>query len=105
MSDKRDPREEGSVLTRKRAKTGQPRRYRVMLHNDDFTSMEFVVAVLEQIFHLEASDATRIMLEVHHKGIGMAGVFPHSIAETKVSQVLAVARRSEHPLQCSMEPE
>ena len=105
MSGNRDPREDGSLLTRKRSKTRRPARFKVLLHNDDFTSMEFVVAVLQQIFHKEGGEATHIMLQVHNNGIGVAGVYPHSIAETKVRQVLSAAHRSEHPLQCSMEPE
>ncbi|MBN93612.1 MAG: ATP-dependent Clp protease adapter ClpS [Deltaproteobacteria bacterium] len=105
MSGNNDRREDGSLLTRKRSKTRRPSRFKVLLHNDDFTSMEFVVAVLQQIFHMEGGRATQVMLQVHNTGIGVAGIYPHSIAETKVTQVLSAARRSEHPLQCSMEPE
>ena len=79
--------------------------YRVLLHNDDYTPMEFVVAILQQVFHLGEVDATRIMLEVHTTGVGMAGAYPYAIAETKMNEVLAAARHSECPLQCSMEPE
>tara|TARA_Y100001968_G_scaffold327037_1_gene371268 strand:- start:1513 stop:1755 length:243 start_codon:yes stop_codon:yes gene_type:complete len=79
--------------------------YKVVLHNDDYSPMEFVVAVLQQIFHLSVEDATRIMLEVHNRGIGVAGLYTYEAAETKVQQVLSTAQAHEHPLQCSMEPE
>jgi len=105
MVPKKDPREDGQVLTRKKPKTKKPRLYRVLLHNDDYTPMEFVVAVLQQIFRLGEVDATKVMLHVHNTGIGVAGVFTYEIAETRVEQVLGAARRHEFPLQCSMEPE
>ncbi len=101
----RDPREEGSVKTRKKQQTKKPRQYKVLLHNDDYTPMEFVVAVLQQIFHLGEVDATRVMLHVHNTGIGVAGVFSFEIAETKVQETMKAAQRYEYPLQCSMEPE
>ncbi len=103
---KKDQRQEDSgVKTRKRQKTAQPRQYRVLLHNDDYTPMEFVVAVLQQVFHRDEVEATHIMLTVHNDGIGLAGVYAHAIAETKVHQVLDSAAHHEFPLQCSMEPE
>ncbi len=105
MAPKKDPREDGQVLTRKKPKAKKPRLYRVLLHNDDYTPMEFVVAVLQQIFRLGEVDATRVMLHVHNTGIGVAGVFTYEIAETRVEQVLGAAQRHEFPLQCSMEPE
>ena len=101
----KDPKQDGQVLTRKKSKTKKPRMYKVLLHNDDYTPMEFVVAVLTHIFRLGEVDATRIMLHVHNSGVGIAGVFTHEIAETKMQQVLANARRQEYPLQCSIEPE
>jgi ATP-dependent Clp protease adaptor protein ClpS len=105
MAGKTDPREEGQVLTKKKPKLQQPRLYKVLLHNDDYTPMEFVVAVLQQIFHLDEVDATKIMLHVHNNGVGVAGVFTYEIAETKVQTVMAAAQTHEYPLQCSMEPE
>ncbi len=105
MSKKNKPEQDGSVLTRERSKTRTPKMYRVILHNDDYSPMEFVVAILQQVFHLNAAEATRIMLEVHNNGIGIAGRYTFEAAETKVEQVLTAARLHEHPLQCSMEPE
>ena len=82
-----------------------PQMYKVLLHNDDYTSMDFVVAILQTVFtHSEAS-ATRIMLHIHHNGVGVAGVFSHEIAETKVRKVVALAKEAEYPLLCTMEPE
>jgi ATP-dependent Clp protease adaptor protein ClpS len=104
MSDQ-ETRREGGVATKEKPKTKRPKRYKVLLHNDDYTPMEFVVAILQQLFRLNEVDATRVMLHVHHQGVGVAGVFTHEIAETKVQRVLAAARRHEYPLQCSMEKE
>jgi ATP-dependent Clp protease adaptor protein ClpS len=103
MSEK--TRHEEGVKTKERPKTRPPSLYKVVLHNDDYTPMEFVVAVLVQIFHLAEPEATRIMLQVHHEGVGVAGVFPFEVAETKVAQVLGAAQAHEFPLQCSLEPE
>jgi ATP-dependent Clp protease adaptor protein ClpS len=103
--DKTGTRREGGVATKEKPKTKRPKRYKVLLHNDDYTPMEFVVAILQQLFRLNEVDATRVMLHVHHHGVGIAGVFTHEIAETKVQQTLAAARRHEFPLQCSMEAE
>jgi ATP-dependent Clp protease adaptor protein ClpS len=77
--------------------------YKVLLLNDDYTPMEFVVEVLARIFHKNQEDATRIMLHVHQHGVGVCGVFTYEVAETKVAQVMDAARRSQHPLQCTME--
>lgn len=82
-----------------------PRRYRVLLHNDDYTTMEFVVMVLEEIFHHPHERAVEIMLDVHRKGIGVAGVYPFDIAETKARKTMELARRHEYPLRCSVEAE
>ena len=79
--------------------------YRVLLPNDDYTPMEFVVFVLEQFFNKSREQATRIMLHVHQKGVGVCGVYTFEVAETKVAQVMDLARRNEHPLQCTMEKE
>jgi ATP-dependent Clp protease adaptor protein ClpS len=105
MAEKNDPQDDGQLLTRKRSKTRKPRLYKVFLHNDDYTPMEFVVAVLRQVFHLGDGEATQVMLLVHNAGVGLAGTFSYEIAETKVQQVLNSAQRHEFPLQCSMEPE
>ncbi len=83
----------------------KPKLFKVLLLNDDYTPMEFVVYVLEQYFNKTLEDATRIMLSVHQSGVGICGIFPHEIAETKVALVLDLAKRNEHPLQCIMEPE
>ena len=77
--------------------------FKVLLHNDDYTTMEFVVHVLQSVFNHEEALATQIMLHVHSKGIGVAGVYPHEVAETKIEQVHALAREYEFPLRCSME--
>lgn len=93
-------------LVRKRApKTKKPSMFKVYLLNDDFTPMEFVIEILEVIFNKSHTEATQIMLLVHRKGLGLCGVYPYDIAETKVSQVLQAARAAEYPLQCRMESE
>ena len=84
-------------------KLKQPSLYRVVLINDDYTPMEFVVEVLESVFGMERNRATRVMLEVHTKGKGMCGIFTYEIAETKVAQVMGVAQQQQHPLLCTME--
>ena len=93
------------TLTSTRTKTKKPSMYRVLLLNDDYTPMEFVILVLERFFSHSREQATRIMLHVHQKGIGICGVYTYEIAETKVAQVTEFARRYEHPLQCTMEKE
>ena len=92
-----------AVITRTKPKTKKPSLYRVLLLNDDYTPMEFVVYVLEQFFNKSREDATRIMLHVHQHGVGVCGVFTYEVAETKVAQVVDTARRHQHPLQCTME--
>lgn len=91
------------IVTKTRPKTKRPNMYRVLLLNDDYTPMEFVVHVLERFFQKSQDDATRIMLLVHQHGVGECGVFTYEIAETKVTQVMDFARRHQHPLQCVME--
>ena len=91
------------VATKTKPKTKKPSMYRVLLLNDDYTPMEFVVHVLERYFNKDAQEATQIMLHVHQKGIGVCGIFPFEIAETKVIQVTDLARKNQHPLQCTME--
>jgi len=92
-----------AVITKTKTQTKRPNLYRVLLLNDDYTPMEFVVHVLERFFNKDREAATRIMLHVHHHGIGECGVFTYEIAETKVTQVMDFARKHQHPLQCVME--
>ncbi len=96
-------RTEVGVVTKTRPKTQKPPMYKVMLLNDDYTPMEFVVHVLERFFNKAREDATQIMLHVHQKGVGICGVFTYEVAETKVTQVIDFARQHQHPLQCTME--
>ncbi len=92
-----------SVVTKVRPKTKRPSMYRVLILNDDYTPMEFVIHVLERFFNKSREDATRIMLHVHHHGVGECGVYTYEVAETKVTQVMDFARQHQHPLQCVME--
>jgi ATP-dependent Clp protease adaptor protein ClpS len=100
-----DPQHEDEVLTESKQKLQKPPLYKVLLHNDDFTTMEFVVFVLVQVFHKTEDEALRIMLAVHHQGLGVAGVYTYEVAETKVNQVLNLAKAHEYPLLCTMEEE
>ena len=93
------------LATKTRPKTKKPSLYKVLLLNDDYTPMEFVVHVLEKYFAKGREEATRIMLHVHHKGVGVGGVYPYEVAETKVTQVMDCSRQNGHPLQCTMEKE
>jgi len=93
------------LVTKTRPKTKRPSLYRVLLLNDDYTPMEFVVHVLERFFNKGREEATKIMLHVHHKGVGICGVYTYEVAETKVTQVTDFARQHQHPLQCTMEKE
>lgn len=101
------PEEEGSVATEQetRQKVDKPRMYKVLLHNDNYTTMEFVVLVLMGVFHKPEAEAVQIMLDVHRKGIGLAGVYQRDIAETKVQRVLQMAQAAQFPFMCTMEPE
>jgi ATP-dependent Clp protease adaptor protein ClpS len=103
MSAEEDSSQE--ILVETRPKTKRPPLYKVMLLNDDFTPMEFVVLVLERFFSKNPTQAFEIMLTVHKKGLAMVGIFSHEVAETKVSQVMDFSRRHQHPLQCTMEKE
>jgi len=106
MSDDRKisgPNDGTATLTKAKPKTKKPSMYRVLLLNDDYTPMEFVVLVLTNIFSMAEEKATEVMLHVHRKGVGVCGVYSYEIAETKVAQVMDFARRNEHPLQCTME--
>ena len=105
MTDKPDGDNDQDVLVDTRAKTERPPLYKVMLLNDDYTPMEFVVIVLERFFKMNQTQAFEIMLTVHKKGLAVVGVFSHEVAETKVAQVMDFARQHQHPLQCTMEKE
>ena len=94
-----------NVLVDTRSKTKRPPLYKVLLLNDDYTPMEFVVLVLERFFGMNHAQAFDIMLTVHKKGLAVVGVFSHEVAETKVTQVMDSARQNQHPLQCTMEKE
>jgi ATP-dependent Clp protease adaptor protein ClpS len=96
---------ETGVALRTRTQTKKPSLYKFLILNDDYTPMEFVVFVIERFFNKNREEATRIMLHVHQHGVGLCGVFTYEVAETKVAQVLDMARRNEHPLQCTMEKE
>jgi len=97
--------EDTGLVTQTKVKTKKPSLYRVVILNDDYTPMEFVVFILERIFNKGSEEAYKIMLHVHNHGVGVCGIFTYEVAETKVAQVLDLARRNEHPLQCDMERE
>ncbi len=106
MSQKNDdPVDDVGVVTKTRAKTKKPPLYKVLLLNDDFTPMEFVVHILERFFGLNNAQSIEIMLTVHQKGVALVAVLSHELAETKVTQVMDLAKRHQHPLQCTMEKE
>ncbi len=105
MAGPSDDDNDTSVVVETKPKTKRPPLYKVMLLNDDYTPMEFVVAVLERFFNMTHAEAFEIMLTVHKKGVAVVGVFSHEIAETKVAQVMDFARQHQHPLQCTMEKE
>jgi ATP-dependent Clp protease adaptor protein ClpS len=96
---------QGSVLTEDIVETKEPPRYKVLLHNDDYTTMEFVISILENIFQKSRQDATRIMLNVHNDGVGIAGIYTREICETKIAIVHQLAKKNQYPLRCSMEKE
>ncbi len=103
MGRRRRPDEQGETKTRSRVQ--KPRMYKVLIFNDDYTTMEFVVWVLQTVFHHSPAAAARIMLHVHNRGVGVAGVYTREVAETRLEQVIRHAREAGHPLECSMEPE
>ena len=96
---------ETSIATRSKSEIKEPKLYKVLIHNDDYTPMEFVVLVLKEIFNKDATLATKIMLDVHNKGVGVCGIYPLEIAETKMNLVLRKAREKEFPLRCTLEVE
>ena len=91
------------VATKTRAKPKKPSQYKVLMLNDDYTPMEFVVLVLKRFFAMDLEQATRVMLHVHQRGVGVCGIFTYEVAETKVNQVMDFARQNQHPLQCTLE--
>ncbi|HEU5076297.1 MAG TPA: ATP-dependent Clp protease adapter ClpS [Polyangiaceae bacterium] len=99
------PQHQDDLGIAERPSTRKPRRYQVVLHNDDYTTQEFVVHVLVKFFHKGPTEATQIMLHVHHKGFGIVGVFTRDVAESKAEQVMAYAIENGHPLKCTAEPE
>jgi len=99
----KDGDDQTGVATKTQTKTKQPSMYKVLLLNDDYTPMEFVVLVLKRFFRMDMEQATRVMLHVHQKGVGICGVFSYEVAETKVNQVMDFARQNQHPLQCTLE--
>lgn len=96
---------ERGVIVKERSETQRPRLYKVLFHNDDFTTMEFVVHTLMRFFEKTRTDATRVMLQIHHSGTGLAGCYAYEIAETKVHQTMEYAREHEYPLLVTMEPD
>lgn len=102
-----DQQGDSKVLTKTKTKKrlARPRLYKVLLHNDDFTPREFVVVVLQHVFHMTESDASRLMLYVHKNGVGVVGLYPFSVAETKVAEVGSLAQQAEVPLLCTIEPD
>lgn len=106
MADEPDDDGKGTslgVATRTRTRTQKPTPYRVLMLNDDYTPMEFVVLVLQRFFRMTRDEATQVMLHVHQRGVGVCGVFTYEVAESKVSQVIDFARQNQHPLQCTLE--
>jgi ATP-dependent Clp protease adaptor protein ClpS len=94
-----------SVKERTEQKVARPKRYKVLMHNDDYTTMEFVVEVLREVYRRNMDEAVRIMMAIHHEGLGIAGVYTAAIAETKIAQTHQRAREAGYPLRCTMEPE
>jgi ATP-dependent Clp protease adaptor protein ClpS len=103
MNDKRTE-YEGDVVVEEVVTTEKPRPYDVVLHNDDFTTMEFVVMILEQVFSHPSARAVQLMQEVHHKGKSVVGTYPYEIAETKAAETMVLARKSGYPLKCTVQP-
>ena len=100
-----DPQPDGAVQTQSKPKLKKPPLYKVLLHNDNYTTMEFVVLVLMHIFNHSEPEAIRVMLRVHNQGVGVAGVYTYEIAETKIAKVTSLAREYQYPLLCTMEEE
>jgi len=96
---------ESDVLTKPKQVNKKPRNYKVLLHNDDYTTMEFVVSILMSVFHRDQQASFEVMMHVHRSGVGIAGVYTKEVAETKISKTVELARKYEFPLECTMEPE
>ena len=107
MATEHDPHGEAATKTRTKSKpeVARPRLFKVLMHNDDYTTRDFVVEVLEHVFRMSEQEAVRVMLHVHYTGIGVAGVFTREVAETKIEQVQRLAQQNEFPLMLTMEPE
>lgn len=97
--------EDDSTETITKSKIQLPKKYKVLLHNDDYTTMEFVIFILQNIFHKNSTEAEKIMLAVHHQGVGICGIYTFEIAESKTNKVMQLAKENSQPLKCSMEPE
>ena len=105
MSDKRSQHSDQALIEEAKPRLQKPRMYKVILLNDDYTPMEFVVVILERFFYKNREQATQIMLHVHTRGVGVCGLYTKDIAETKVKEVLNFANENKHPLQCTLEPD
>ena len=103
QADKFQSEGDTALATRSKKKVGRPNLYKVLLLNDDYTTMDFVTMILETVFHHSKAEAEKIMMEVHEKGVGVAGIYSFEVAETKVKKVVDLARENEHPLRCTME--
>ena len=103
MSDSDKPDDQQDLAVKPHTRPQRPPMYKVLMLNDDYTPMEFVVIVLKRFFKMDMEEATRVMLHVHQKGVGVCGIFPYEVAETKVHQVMDFARQNQHPLQCTLE--
>ncbi len=101
--DRREDEGEIGIATKAKPKTKKPSMYKVLMLNDDYTPMEFVVHVLKRFFGMDTDEATRVMLHVHQRGFGVCGIFSYEVAETKVNQVMDFAKQNQHPLQCTLE--
>jgi ATP-dependent Clp protease adaptor protein ClpS len=104
-SQRPDQENEGDTATITKKKVAIPKKFKVMLHNDDYTTMEFVIFILQSVFLKNLDEAERIMLEVHQKGFGVCGIYTYEIAESKAQKVMNLAKSQSHPLTCSIEPE
>ncbi len=104
MSSETDKDEQSGVATIRKEKLQPPRKYKVIMHNDDYTTMEFVILVLQKYFNKSSPEAHAIMLEVHTRGFGVCGIFTYEVAESKVAKVIKYARENGHPLKCSTDP-
>lgn len=104
MSSETEKDEQSGIATIRKDKLQAPRKYKVLMHNDDYTTMEFVVLVLQKFFNKNAQDAQAIMLDVHSRGFGVCGIYTYEVAESKVAKVTKYARDNGHPLKCSTEP-